>query len=301
VKKSYSLLLTLLILLAGCGVEGEPDISRQENGPAEVCEIVANAAPLAAGLEESSGVVASRAHPGVLWSHNDSGWPAEIIAIDSTGARLGTVRIAGAASVDWEDIAFGPCPGGECLYVGDIGDNNAERGEIAVYRFPEPQPRDGEVRAAERFAMRYPDGARDAEGLFVLPSGELFVVSKGRESAAALYRYPPPLRAGETVTLQRVAPLSAAPLELMDQLTGADATRDGGWVVIRAYQSLRFHRAGVLVAGDTVPELRFPLDEVDEVQGEGVALRPDGTVILTGEGGFEQEPGTIVILRCRLP
>src|SRR6266566_1484018 len=61
-------------------------------------------------VKESSGIAASRAHPGVLWTHNDSGDDAYVYATDLAGADRGVVRIRGARAVDWEDIALGPCP-----------------------------------------------------------------------------------------------------------------------------------------------------------------------------------------------
>src|SRR5712691_4960515 len=47
-------------------------------------------------VKESSGIAASRAHPGVLWTHNDSGDDAYVYATDLTGADRGSVRIRGA-------------------------------------------------------------------------------------------------------------------------------------------------------------------------------------------------------------
>ncbi len=269
--------------------------------PDEVCDVIQSAESLPTGLEESSGVVVGRRDPGILWSHNDSGWPAEIFSITPAGELISRIPVRGAENVDWEDIAWGPCTGGECLYIGDIGDNSAARSSVTVYRLPEPDPRASEVRATARFEMRYPDGPRDAEGLFLTPAGELFVVSKGSGSmAAGLYRYPGELREGEVVELELVTLLSDGPLELLDRLTAADASPSGEWVGIRSYRQLNFHRASALLAGDTVPARRFDLEEVEEVQGEGLALLDDGTVYLTGEAGFEDARGTVSILRCRL-
>ncbi|CAN5615406.1 hypothetical protein BH23GEM6_BH23GEM6_23490 [soil metagenome] len=267
----------------------------------DLCEIVQPVMPLAEGLEESSGVVVSRRDPGILWTHNDFGWPAEIVSITPSGQLISRVGIAGATSFDWEDIAFGPCPQGECLYIGDIGDNQAVRENITVFRLPEPASSAGEARVTDRFDMRYPDGGRDAESLFVLPTGELYLVTKGVHRRAELFRYPLPLRAGETVALEPVIPLSPGPLDLLEQLTAADVSPSGDWLAIRSYQSIAFYRPASLIGGDTVPAYRFDLEDVEEVQGEGLALLDDGTVYLTGEGGFEGARGTIAILRCRLP
>jgi hypothetical protein len=63
-----------------------------------------------ARLIESSGVAASRTHAGILWTHNDSGDGPNLYATDLHGTDRGAVRVPGAAAVDWEDIALGPCP-----------------------------------------------------------------------------------------------------------------------------------------------------------------------------------------------
>jgi len=90
------------------------------------------------GLSEASGLAISRRTPGRLWTHNDSGEPV-VVALDARGSVTGRVRLTGAAVEDWEAIAVGPCGTGSCLHVGDIGDNEAERKRITIYRLPEPE------------------------------------------------------------------------------------------------------------------------------------------------------------------
>src|SRR5437773_9366911 len=91
-----------------------------------------------AGLSEASGVAASRNNANVLWTHNDSGHPAEVFALDTQGRLLGTYTIPG--NTDNEDIAIGPGPitNVSYLYVADIGDNAATRANIKIYQIPEP-------------------------------------------------------------------------------------------------------------------------------------------------------------------
>ena len=60
-------------------------------------------------LVEASGLVASRAQPGLLWAHNDSGGAPEVFAIGEDGSDRGW-SVAGAAARDWEDMAAGPGP-----------------------------------------------------------------------------------------------------------------------------------------------------------------------------------------------
>ena len=76
-------------------------------------------------LPEASGLAVSRRTPGRLWSHNDSGEPV-LVALDARGTVTARVRLTGVKIDDWEAIAVGACPGGSCVYVGDIGDNDGE-------------------------------------------------------------------------------------------------------------------------------------------------------------------------------
>ena len=89
-------------------------------------------------LTEASGIAASRPYPGVLWTHNDSGDPARVFALNAHGEHLGIYTIAGASNRDWEDIATGPGPepGRSYLYIGEIGDNSAVYVTKYIYRLP---------------------------------------------------------------------------------------------------------------------------------------------------------------------
>jgi hypothetical protein len=164
-----------------------------------------NAAPVTAltgtfrnpRLTESSGIVVSRAHPGVLWTHNDSKGGPYLYATDLHGTDRGTVRVAGAAAVDWEDIALGPCPrqAGDCLYIGDTGNNSLRRGSVTIYAVPEPDLPDAPVhtgrmtKPALALTLRYPGGPDNVEALYVSPGDSaIYLVSKGRNGRVRLYR-----------------------------------------------------------------------------------------------------------------
>lgn len=263
------------------------------------CHIVQPLTPLPRGLEETSGVVISQVHDGILWTHNDSGGEPEVVAVRANGELVGRVRVEGARARDWEDLALGPCPSGLCLHVADTGDGNAQRPEIGVYRLPEPDPGDERSHTAEHFPARYPDGPRDAEALFVTGEGEFYLVTKGRAEPAELYRYPRPLRPGEVVTLEFVRNISGGPLPLEEQVTGASASPSGELVAIRSYKRLRIWRTTELLAGGG-PQLTADLYPLGEVQGEAVALLDNGGVVVTTEGGFPGAAGMVAVLACNL-
>jgi hypothetical protein len=76
-------------------------------------------------IKEASGLAASRTHRGILYTHNDRGGNPEIFVIDSTsGHRISTitVNVDHNSHLDWEDIAYGFCQFGYCLYIRKIVD-----------------------------------------------------------------------------------------------------------------------------------------------------------------------------------
>lgn len=284
--------LLFLALLAGCAA---PDGSA--SGAVSVCAQPTRVGVLPPELDEASGLAASRRHRGVLWLHNDSGSEPELFAVDSAGTVLGRVRVTGAENDDWEDIALGPCPAGECIYIADTGDNGEKREFVTIYRVPEPDPADTATLPAERFRLRFPDGPRDAEALFVMPDARVHIASKGRTSPVAVYRAPVPLPADTAALLEQIVGLTdGAPFAAL-YVTGAGATPDGRRVVIRTYVNLQLYRVD---DGAFVP-IGEPIDlrTLAEPQGEAVDIRADGTVLLASEerGG---EAGPISRLVCAL-
>ena len=151
-------------------------------------------------LTESSGVAVSRAHPNVLWTHNDSGDGPYLYATDLRGRDRGFLLVPGAEAFDWEDMALGPCPlrssrAAACLYLADTGDNLEMRPSVTVYAVPEPQPPTGAgdtlrtTAAPTVLQLRYPDGSHDVEAIYVSPrDSALYLVSKGRTGGIRLYR-----------------------------------------------------------------------------------------------------------------
>jgi hypothetical protein len=288
-----AIVFAAIALAAGCG-----DGTTQ----ADLCTDVTRVATLPDVLDEASGVTFSRAQDGVLWVHNDSEGTPSLYAIDLGGALLAEIELPDAATQsDWEAIAAGPCPAGDCLYIGDIGDNLHNRDDRAILRVPEPQPRSGSAGPVERFPIRYPDGPQDAEALFVLPDTTVFIISKGRNGPITVYRYPPPFRPGERVMLEPVQRLTEGIAQLPHLVTGAAATPDGQVVAVRSYSHLQLYR----LAGDTLealwPAPGFDLAPLSEPQGEGVTIAADGTVYLVSETGPERLPPPLSRLRCRLP
>ncbi|HEU4588797.1 MAG TPA: hypothetical protein VFS11_09130 [Gemmatimonadales bacterium] len=264
-------------------------------------------------LTESSGVTTSRRYPGVLWSHNDSRNAALIFATDTTGYDLGTFRVEGAKNTDWEDIALGPCgraagATAACLYIADTGDNRERRKSATIWRVPEPNPssagpdRVASTAPAERLEFRYPDGPHDTEAMWVEPSGDVHLVTKGRSRGVLHFR----LRAAlwgraDVATAEALGPLPIEADARQDQLvTSAALSPDGRRVVVRTYTEAYFfdHAPDGSLAQPARP-LACNLSGL-EIQGEGIAWLDRERLVLTSERALLRR-GTITVVRCELP
>jgi len=265
--------------------------------PDNVCRVAQPLTPVP-GLREASGLATSRRGPARLFAVNDSAEP-EVVVLNPDGSRRGRVRLEGASVTDWEDVTSGPCPGGTCLFVSDVGDNDAVRQGISLYRMVEPP--DGTLSTrVERLDLTYPDGPHDAEALFTGPEGRLYLLTK-EPRRARLYRLPSSPPGGTTsLRLELVAVLEAGSGRTrFARITDAETSPDGTTVAIRTNEALFLVATDVLTDGRLTGMRSFPLRVLREPQGEGVAIGQSGDVFLAGEsGGGRRRDGTFARLSC---
>ncbi|MCC6554509.1 MAG: hypothetical protein IT372_16140 [Polyangiaceae bacterium] len=240
-------------------------------------------------VDECSGAASGATHPEVLYAHNDAGDGARFFAIGVDGVSRGEFAVSGAAAVDWEDVARGPCSsgGGSCLYFADIGDNDQNRSSYAIYEVPEPAEIGAGMHAATAAAIPfvYPDGSHDAETLLVHPvTGAITIVTKIESGKPRIYELASPVAGGATATLALRG--TAEPPDGSDTLTAGDVRADGRGVLIRTRSGVWFYP---MTPDKTVAEALAaepcPLPSADEDQGEAIAWLPGGwDYVALGEG-----------------
>ncbi len=246
------------------------------------------------GIDESSGLAASRRNPGLLWTHNDSGDAPLVYCLDIQAHGCGVWRVTGAEAFDWEDMAAGPGPsaGEPYLYLGDIGDNLDQRTEIVVYRIPEPAAASGvgttkaapaATPPAEAIRLRYPDGAHNAEALAVHPvTGDLYVVTKDAQSAKVFKASAPLVTARLTALVQVGTIRLGSASRGLELVTGADVSPDGRRVAISTYaQAYELELPAGGVFDDIWAQRPVPVTLGFRPQGESIAYRLDGRALLS--------------------
>jgi hypothetical protein len=239
-------------------------------------------------IAESSGLAASPSHPGVLWTHDDSGNPPRLFALGRSGKVGAALRLTGVPDVDWEALAaFRDSAGRPLLAVGDLGDNLADRGGVEVDVVAEPSElREAQVAPLLRLRLHYPDGPRDAETLLVDPvRARMFVVSKGLLGSgvyvvpASAWNGTAPIR--PTVRSATLVRVGVVPLALV---TDGTVARSGS-VLLRTYDELAVLDPLPLDTGSRLLVARATTALPGQRQGEGLALAPDGrSVLLSSEG-----------------
>jgi len=235
-------------------------------------------------ITEGSGLAESPTRPGVLWTHNDSGNPPVMYALGPDGSVAAAVRIRGTDDEDWEAMAaYRDGDGRAMLAVADIGDNRAARRSVQVVLVAEPALHDATVSPARLLRLRYPDGPADAETLLVdAQARRMYVVTKGFGST--VYQVPeqvwPGPPAGAPAAEGTLVRIATVPLILVtDGVIGP-----GHHPLLRTYGEL-----AVLppITADVVGGSLQPLAQVrlpSQQQGEGLALTPQGQVLLSSEG-----------------
>lgn len=149
---------------------------RDPRGACERYRLVDRLARLPASLTEVSGVVADPRDDRLLWVHEDSGSPPVVHAVRD-GVLLATLTLDGVVATDFEDLALARCDARWCLYVGDIGDNDAERTSIAVHRLVLPDDLQDARVSVETLELVWPDEPTNAEALIVY-EGRVVVFGK---------------------------------------------------------------------------------------------------------------------------
>lgn len=226
-------------------------------------------------ITESSGLAASRLHPGVYWTHNDSDDGPYLYAVDgATGETVARLTLTGVGTPrDVEAISIGP---GNKIFVGDIGDNlGGSWPYVWIYELPEPKRLEDATVRATQYVVKYADGARDAESMVVHPkTGRVYLIDK-KEDGGHLYEGPEKLSASGDNVFRPVAPV-----ELW--ATDAALSPDGEHLAVRGYFG-GIHYAWNGGKLQRKGRLSVPL----QGQGESVTFSADGSRILYGSEGTQ--------------
>lgn len=232
-------------------------------------------------IREASGLVASRQHKDVFWTHNDSGDKGRIFAIDRSGTCIMRSRIGNTQPFDLEDIAIADKPdGGSWLYLADTGNNDAHKGKprphVTIYRVTEPArldyPRGKKKLIPKALRLTFEDHAHDVETLLVDPRDySIYLVTK-RDKKARLYKATVPESFAGQGKLRFIGELK------IGMNVAGDISPNGNEILIKDYGAVWYYNRGQASIEDTLLKQmpsKVPTYFV-EPQGEAIAFDAQG-------------------------
>ncbi|MEA5257035.1 hypothetical protein VB264_04505 [Arcicella aquatica] len=277
------LIFLLLLSLVACEEKPTPiTISDNFDNPTDL-GLIENKA-----IDEASGLIASQTNKGYLWTHNDSGDSNRIFLMDKAGKGLYEFYLQGATNRDWEAISSVTFPEGSYLYVGEIGDNNAQYDEYAIYKVAEPTiaantPSVNTLTNVQKITFKYPDGAKDAECMLIdQETKDIYILSK-REKNQRLYRIPYPQSFSQTITAEFVEEVSFSVANNQGfYITDGSISADNQEILIKNYlQVFHWRRQTNESIPSALKRAASLLPYTAEPQGEGISFSYDGSSFYT--------------------
>ena len=285
-----TIIFLIILIISSCGDGGE-------NYP--VCSEYSSSLFLGSvedgNLEEISGLALSSKNKGIIWVHNDSGHTASVYALNSDRKIVLELILDGIEQKDWEDVALGPCGRGACIFVGDIGDNDSDRDNVAVFVLEEPDVNEDDkyqkviVKDFNEYRFGYKDKPRNAEGLAVDAEGELYIFSKEGEQSAVFKVSE--FKESSVTTLDYVGVIATG------QVTAADIHRSGNRLLLMTTDGL-FELSGdnVSFADLLKSDIETVLTGIDH--GEAASYDPETGYIYYSTENSKGDP-PLNVIRCK--
>lgn len=198
-------------------------------------------------LNELSGLSESIRYPGYFWANNDSGDSLRCFLISPKGQTVAVVNLEKYKNTDTESLRVAGTPGHSFVYISDTGDNRAQRKQVEIYRFPEPEIDVKKLNqdlslSCEQMLLKYGDGiSTDAETLLIDKNQRIGIVTKSF-LGSKLWMTPKPFSA-EPQMLRLAGSVPVEKWKRRDQqysllFTDGAISNDGKRVALMTYTTL---------------------------------------------------------------
>jgi hypothetical protein len=222
----------------------------------------------------------------LLWAIEDAGNSNTIYGIGTEG-KIKAEIIVNSENTDWESLAS-DSEGN--LYIGDFGNNENDRQDLAIYKIDKAGLKAGNAKVSSTVNFYYPEQKEfpphktnrifDCEG-FIEYNGNFFLFTKNRSSKSegSFNIYKVPNKAGKHAAVL-IGTLSTCS-EKSCQVTGADISDDGKTIALLTADKV------YLVTGFTAEDFNNakvePLDLGHSSQKEGICFKNNNTLLIVDE------------------
>ena len=237
---------------------------------------------LSDGIRESSGLCAAP-EAGTYYTFGDGGNLPTVWRVDATGQQVGELTL-GAPNRDWESLSRDPSGN---YYMGDCGNNNSDRQNLAILRFrPDNPTQVGKINFKYPGQTEFPPSKKDRNfdcEASLWHAGQVYLFTKDRGQSSTCKVYAVPDQPG-SYTAKLVTKLV-----IPGQITDATLAPDGRRLVLLARQEL------FILAGNSWEDILKATPRHVSLEGagqtEGAAFKDANTLLITTEQGDVYELG----------
>ncbi|GAA4507878.1 hypothetical protein GCM10023172_39190 [Hymenobacter ginsengisoli] len=237
---------------------------------------------LTQGILESSGLCAAP-EAGTYFTFGDDGEPPVVYRVDGRGQQVGQFTL-GAPNHDWESLSRDNSGN---YYMGDCGNNNSDRQNLAILRFRPATPSQ-----VGKINFKYPDQTEfppskqernfDCEAS-LWHDGQVYLFTKDRATQSTCKVYTVPDQPG-SYTAKLITKLA-----IPGEVTDATLSPDGHRLVLLARQEL------FILDGNSWADILKASPRHISLKGagqtEGAAFKDQNTLLITTEQGDVYELG----------
>jgi hypothetical protein len=244
----------------------------------EICELKA---------KEVSGIETVAGSP-YIWAIEDHGNDNVIYAFDEDGKIVKKIELADVKNNDWEDITS---DNNGNLYIGDFGNNNNDRRDLAIYKLEKALLDSATANVSSVTRFHYPEqkdfppkkSSRifDVEAFYEY-NGNFYLFTKNRSSRfdGSLNVYKVPNKPGNFAA-KKIGTLTTCSQYNKCAVTGADVSQDGKTVALIASDRLW------LLTGFSENDFSNATMDMFELghhsQKEGICFKDDDTLLIADE------------------
>jgi hypothetical protein len=239
-------------------------------------------------LRENSGIIL---YNNLLWTFNDSGGNNVLYGLNFNGKIELKLTIENAINIDWEDITQDE----QFIYIGDFGNNNGVRQDLAVYRIDKKEITTDFVQSVQAEKVQFVfsnqqnfdfsplNTAFDCEAIAHL-GNELYVFTKNWKNENTVV-YKLPKVEGKYV----IEPIDSFQVDML--VTGADFSPDFSYLALIGYHNFKpliwiFNEVNnQQIFGIHQHEIK--MDSLDRVQTEGICFLNNNTLLISCESTFD--------------
>jgi hypothetical protein len=244
-------------------------------------------------IPESSGLVKSRKHAGVFWTHNDSGHKPALFAVRASGKVVATFLLPQTRQKDWEDISM---DNRDRLVVADIGNNSRKRQTFSLLRVAEPDPTrpNRPVEPADVFTFQYPKSVKAVDAEALVTRGEAAYVFTKEPKTTRVFRIPLP----ESPPRKTIVAKQVGKTNRIGMCTGASLSANGRALALLNYVSVMVIQLSVPWPGTDKKDHKLFAGKWRQRpallgQCEGIAWDGSSLVVTTEENRLLRKPGRI--------